>query len=80
MVNQQNFDIDDESDLQEQINLLQNEGYRGFTVTLDAAKWNRREVVVKDSTGVSLKAHGDTPEEAYAKAIDMIDYSLDDTI
>lgn len=74
------YDMDEKSALHERVNLLKNEGYRGFSVMKDVAKWNRREVTVKNSSGTQLKATGDTREEAYKKAVDMIDYNLDDLV
>lgn len=73
-------DMDEKSALHERINHLKDEGYRGFTVVKDVAKWNRREIEAKNASGITLKANGETQEEAYKKMVDMIDYNLDDIV
>ncbi|MEX0648546.1 MAG: hypothetical protein WEA56_13330 [Balneolaceae bacterium] len=75
----QSYGADENSVLHERIDHLRDEGYRGFTIKNDVAKWNRWEITAKNTSGVELKANGETQEEAYKQMIDMIDYNLDDT-
>lgn len=69
-----------ESVLQERVNRLKNEGYRGFTVTSakKSENWDGVKVTVKNSKGKELKAEGETIDEAYENAIELIDIAIDD--
>ncbi len=69
-----------ESVLQERVNRLKDEGYRGFTVTAakKSDKWEGVKVTVKNSEGKELKAEGETVDEAYENIIELIDIAIDD--
>lgn len=65
------------SSLQERINLLNKEGYRGFNVIGRRMNWENVLVKAEDKRGRILRAEGDTVDEAYENLIEMIDYSMD---
>lgn len=67
---------DPDAPMHERINLLDNEGYRGFKVTHKKKKWDGIEIEAANSNK-SLSAAGETGEEAYKKLIDLIDLTLD---
>ena len=71
-------DMNHEPVFHERIDILKDQGYRGFTITGGSQKWGGVEVVAKNSSGKKLMADGETKEEAYKKIIDLIDYTLDD--
>ncbi|TVQ66244.1 MAG: hypothetical protein EA360_06375 [Balneolaceae bacterium] len=67
-----------ESVIQERVNLLREEGYRGFQLEGGRAKAeNSVQVGALDVKGVRLTADGDTLDEAYENLIERIDYLLD---
>lgn len=68
-----------ESVLQERVNRLKDEGYRGYTVTSAkrSDKWEGVKVTVKNSKGKELKAEGETVDEAYENIIELIDIADD---
>lgn len=66
------------SALQERVNILKKQGYRGFTVMTSHKKFDGVEVVASNKKGVELKAEGETLDEAYENIIDLIDMTLDD--
>lgn len=69
---------DRESRFHERIQLLKEEGYRGFVVAATQATWKGVEVSVEESAGGKrLEASADTMEEAYKKVVDLIDHTLD---
>ncbi len=72
------FDNTRESSLQERVNLLHKQGYRGFSVAESNRKWDGVRVSVSNKHGKVLVAEGETPDEAYENAIELIDYTLDD--
>jgi len=72
------FDSLQESNLQERVNKLKNEGYRGFNVQAGKEKAFGIEVTVVDKNGKQLAAEGETHDEAYENVIERIDYLLDD--
>ena len=65
------------SALQERINLLYNQGYRGFTVIGRRMNWENVLVKAENKKGRIIKAEGSTVDEAYENLIEMIDYSMD---
>lgn len=65
------------STLQERVNVLKDQGYRGFTILSSHRKFDGVEVVVSNSKGKELKAEGETLDEAYENAVEIIDYTLD---
>ncbi len=69
-----------ESVLQERVNRLKDEGYRGFTVTSakKSDRWEGVKVTVENSKGKELKAEGETVDEAYENVIELIDIADDD--
>lgn len=73
------FDSTRESNLQERVNMLHKQGYRGFSVSGSNRKWDGVKVAVSNKEGKVLIAEGETPDEAYENAIELIDYTLDDT-
>lgn len=67
-----------ESVIQERVNLLRDEGYRGFQLEGGKAKAEHSvQVGALNSKGVHLTADGDTLDEAYENLIERIDYLLD---
>lgn len=66
-----------ESNLQERINILKKIGYCGFTITGSQSKYDGVKVSVESSKGKTLKAEGETLDEAYENAIETIDYYVD---
>lgn len=71
-----------ESVLQERVNRLKDEGYRGFTVisAKRSDKWDGVKVTVKNSKGKELNAEGETVDEAYENVIEFIDIAVDDKV
>jgi len=69
--------IDRDSALQERINLLRDNGYRGWNVTGANRKWDGVQVTVMNRKGNSLMAEGETIDEAYGNAIELIDTAID---
>ena len=67
-----------ESALQERVNYLKDQGYRGFTIESTKKKFDGVEVIVKNQKGKFLTAEGETPDEAYENAIELIDIAVDD--
>jgi hypothetical protein len=67
-----------ESVLQERINILKDKGYRGFTVDKGKSKFDGVKVSVKSSAGRELVSEGETLDEAFENMIELIDYTLDD--
>ncbi len=67
-----------ESALQERVNFLKDQGYRGFTVQGSQKKFDGVEVTVQNKKGKELSAEGESLDEAYENVIEMIDYALDD--
>ena len=64
--------------LQERVNILKDQGYRGFHLTGGRGKLeNAIEVKAENKKGISLMAQGDTVDEAYENLIERIDYWLD---
>jgi hypothetical protein len=74
----EDFNTNRESNLQERVNILHKQGYRGFTVTGSNRKWDGVKVAVSNKEGKVLIAEGETPDEAYENVIELIDYTLDD--
>jgi len=66
------------SSLQERINLLHDQGYRGFSPSGSKKKWDGVKVSVVDKNGKELTAEGETQDEAFENVIELIDYTLDD--
>lgn len=67
------------SSIQERVNMLKDQGYRGFrlfggTQQMEASV----QVHAKNKNGLMLNAKGDTLDEAYENLIETIDYTLDD--
>ena len=57
--------------------MLQEQGYRGFTLTNIKRKWDGVALTVKNSDGRTFTENGETAEEAGKKVIDKIDTLLD---
>jgi len=66
-----------ESALQERINLLRENGYRGWDITGANRKWDGVQVTIMNKRGNSLVAEGETIDEAYENAIELIDLASD---
>ena len=66
-----------ESALQERINLLRENGYRGWYITGASRKWDGVQVTIMNKRGNSLVAEGETIDEAYENAIELIDLAID---
>jgi len=60
--------------------ILRDKGYLGFKVSAVKNKWGGVEVTVKNSSGRTLTAAGDTELEAYTKLIDKIDRFTDEPL
>ncbi len=71
-------DMNHEPVFHERIDILKDQGYRGFAITGVKQKWGGVEVVAENPSGKKLVADGETQEEAYKKVIDLIDLFLDD--
>lgn len=63
--------------LHERINLLRENEYRGWNVTGANQKWDGVRVTVMNTMGNSLMAEGETLDEAYENAIELIDVAVD---
>lgn len=72
-------DRDESTPFHERITILKNQGYRGFSITKSESKWDGIEVTATSESGDTLKASGETGEEAYKKLIDQIDFTLDES-
>jgi hypothetical protein len=81
-MNNHPYDSRDErnSILQERINLLKKQGYRGYTISRTEQAWDGVKVTVEKPGGKKLSGEGETPDEAFENVIDVIDYTLDDTL
>jgi len=62
----------------ERITILEKYGYRGFTISGGILKPGGIEFEAENASGLSVKAEGETKEEAYKKLIDLIDNTLDE--
>lgn len=67
-----------ESTLQERVNHLTRQGYMGFSIEEKKKKFDGVEVTVKNQKGKQLTAEGETLDEAYENAIELIDIAVDD--
>lgn len=66
------------SALQERVNIMKTEGYRGFRLSKGSQKPEYSfEVSASNSKGLRLIAVGDTLDEAYENLIERIDMTLD---
>lgn len=73
------FTANRESAIQERVNLLKDQGYRGFQLKKGHQKAEEAfEVEATNKKGVRLTSDGDTLDEAYENLIEKIDYTLDD--
>lgn len=71
-------EMERESRLQERVNILKDQGYRGFQIAGGKGKAEGAvNVSAKNSKGITISAVGDTLDEAYANLIDKIDLTLD---
>ena len=65
--------------LQERVNLLKDQGYRGFQIKKSHLKNEESiEVQAVNEKGVHLLTDGNTLDEACESLIERIDYTLDD--
>ena len=65
--------------LQERLNLLKDQGYRGFKLAGGRPKSPDVVLVtVENGKGVQFTSEGETPDEAYENLIERIDMMLDD--
>lgn len=70
--------LDRRSALQERVNILKTNGYRGFRVSKGSQKPEFSfEVSASNPKGLVLIAVGDTLDEAYENLIERIDMTLD---
>jgi hypothetical protein len=76
MYSEQNMDRD--HIFHERVNILKNDGYRGFIITSEKNKGHEIEVTATNLQGKILSAGGETKEEAFKKIIDLIDMAIDD--
>ncbi|MCC5942264.1 MAG: hypothetical protein JJU37_12050 [Balneolaceae bacterium] len=66
------------SALQERVNTLREQGYRGYRVVSGREKVEGAiQVSASRKEGVTLTASGDTVDEAYENLIEKIDITLD---
>ncbi|TVR17973.1 MAG: hypothetical protein EA391_03355 [Balneolaceae bacterium] len=73
-----NDDFYNQSALQERVNTLREQGYRGYRVTSGKGKVEGAvQVSAVGKSGVTLSASGDTVDEAYENLIEKIDITLD---
>lgn len=63
--------------LHERTRILNDRGYRGFSVISINQEWQDTRVTVKNSSGKTISASGETKEEAYQNIIEKIDLFLD---
>lgn len=63
--------------LHERSRILNDQGYRGFTVKRISQEWRNTQVTVTDGNGKTITASGETKEEAYQNIIEKIDLFLD---
>lgn len=61
----------------ERTSVLQEQGYRGFMVSGITQKWDNTLVRVKNKSGKTIEASGETKEEAYQNVIKKIDLLMD---
>ncbi len=72
-------DFNPKSTLQERVNILKGQGYRGFSLSGGSQRVGGAvQVVGKNSKGLMLTADGDSYDEACENLIEQIDYTLDD--
>lgn len=70
---------DEEYIFHERATILKDQGYRGFSVSdMKINEKGEFTVTVRNNSGRILTSSGETKEEAYEKAIDSIDLSLED--
>jgi len=62
----------------ERINMLKDQGYRGFEVSGGHQRAGGVEVTAKNQSGRTLSAQGESMDEAYENMIELIDQVLDD--
>ena len=62
----------------ERINVLKDQGYRGFSVASIKGEKGEFNVTASNEKGRKLTANGETKEEAYKKLVDLIDNTLDE--
>lgn len=68
-----------DSVLQERVNLLKDQGYRGFQLKKSHLKNEEAfEVQAVNEKGIHLLTDGNTLDEACESLIERIDYTLDD--
>ncbi|WP_069130100.1 hypothetical protein [Rhodohalobacter halophilus] len=67
-----------ESTLQERVNTLTKQGYRGFTIDVSKKKFDGVRVTVTNEKGKKLSADGETLDEAYENVIELIDIAADE--
>ena len=73
-----NEDYYNQSALQERVNTLREQGYRGYSVTSGKGKVEGAvQVSATGKSGITLTATGDTVDEAYENLIEKIDVTLD---
>ncbi|MEX0944033.1 MAG: hypothetical protein WD513_02065 [Balneolaceae bacterium] len=65
--------------LQERVNLLKDQGYRGFTTVGGRSKPAEIvQITAENEKGIQFTAEGETPDEAYENLIERIDLMMDD--
>mgnify|MGYP001179511193 CR=1 FL=1 len=67
-----------ESVFHERVNLLKDQGYRGFRVARGQERVGGVQVTVTNQKGRTLSAQGESMDEAYENMIELIDHLLDD--
>ena len=63
--------------LEERATILQDHGYCGFTITDIKRTSSGFMVSVVNSNGIELKADGESMDEVYDNAVEVIDYFTD---
>lgn len=61
----------------ERTTILKDQGYRGFFVTGVVEEWENMRVTVKNKSGKTIEASGETKEEAFQNVIEKIDILID---
>ncbi|SMO63488.1 hypothetical protein [Fodinibius sediminis] len=61
----------------ERISILKEQGYCGFMIDNIKKHWDGIQVTVRNNSGETITASGETPEEAYSEIIDSIDLMTD---
>lgn len=62
---------------QKQINILNKQGYREFTIISLSKEWEGFWILARNDNGLIISASGNTEQQAYNKLINNIDIDCD---